>query len=499
MRPASNRTWLVLLLIATAALLSTELWLPLSNDNEIYQSMANELFRFHRLPYVGTWDQNFPAIVGIHWLSIALFGNSAFGFHLFDVCLHVLLSAILFALFQRWFSRPISFTGVLFYQARYLFTQSVIGQRDCLAVFFLAIGCWLLFSTKSRRWSAWAPFLVGVSFAIVLLFRITYAPLAVVPILYLWYSSDRLRQIFTYAIGYCLPLLALLLIYLQHPGALRETYLSTITFNLKLYGAAPAPLSLFILRTKPPIVIPMLVGLMLVIFRGSSSRPNVRNVWQEVRRPSKPEQLVVISVAIVSLVSIIIMRKFFSYHYEPLMAIESPFAGLAIIAAYTATRNQVLRIAIIILLAGYASYEVLKLEFTPNGVSRESETAAAYINGQTNGVDRVEVADFSAALRWRIHAEPASRFTTSHALFATTQAATHPPFQRQWQLEYIDSLRFNRPRFLALSSETADIFPWARQGPSTLVHELPGFDSLVFVHYEYDTTIANYQIFRWKG
>ncbi|HEY3874429.1 MAG TPA: hypothetical protein VGM92_03055, partial [Candidatus Kapabacteria bacterium] len=83
-------------------LLSTHLALPLSGDNEIYQSMASDLFRFHALPYLGSWDQNFPGIVYMHWVSIVLFGNSAFGFQCLDLLVHVAMSVLLYRILRRW-------------------------------------------------------------------------------------------------------------------------------------------------------------------------------------------------------------------------------------------------------------------------------------------------------------------------------------------------------------------------------------------------------------
>jgi hypothetical protein len=500
MRPVSDRVWLGAVLCVSAAFLSIELWLPLSNDNEIYQSMANELYRFHRWPYIGTWDMNFPGIVFMHWTSIVLFGNSPFGFHLFDACLHVVLASVLFTLFRRWLDARVAFTSVLFYQAHYLFTQSVIGQRDSFAVFFLAVGCLLLFSTRDElyRHRRLIAFATGLAFGMVCLFRVTYLLLVPIPLLFYWQNAGLRRQIAPYILGVCLILGAAVCSYLLQRGALMEAYRSTILFNLELYGAASASMWLFFLRTKPSIVLPIVLGVAFIIFRGRRLFSPFQKIWSAVRVPSKQEGQVIIAIAAVAFLSLFVMRKFFSYHYEILILIGSAFAGIAISACVTASERRVIRISMLLLLAGYLALEVSKLDFTENKISRGAAKAADYLDSHTGRSDRIEVADFSAALRWRVRVEPGTRFTTSHALFAATRDARHPAFQLEWQKEYVDTLRSLLPQYYVVSLENADIFPWAQEAPASLIHTIPNFDRLIFSSFTYDTTIEQYQIYKRK-
>src|ERR1019366_2530731 len=60
----------------SAFIMSGHLLLPLGTDNSVYQSMALAFVRFGRLPYLGSWDENFPGIIPIHAVAIVLFGNS---------------------------------------------------------------------------------------------------------------------------------------------------------------------------------------------------------------------------------------------------------------------------------------------------------------------------------------------------------------------------------------------------------------------------------------
>src|SRR5687768_4732197 len=67
-------------LLIALPLFVPSLFVPMSSDNSIYQSMAYDLLQFGRMPYLGSWDQNFPGIVAIHAVVLAIFGGSDLAF-----------------------------------------------------------------------------------------------------------------------------------------------------------------------------------------------------------------------------------------------------------------------------------------------------------------------------------------------------------------------------------------------------------------------------------
>src|ERR1051326_7795739 len=125
-----ERKYFVIALFGSVVLLSIELLYPLNFDNMIFQSMASELFRFHRYPYVGTWAHDMPGLVFLHWIGIVIFGDTAIGFRAFDAIVHIALSGLLFVLVRRWLSPLLAAVTVLFYNYHYISASSVVVQRD---------------------------------------------------------------------------------------------------------------------------------------------------------------------------------------------------------------------------------------------------------------------------------------------------------------------------------------------------------------------------------
>src|SRR6185312_7701875 len=74
--------YFVATVVAAIFLLPIHLFVPLNSDNDLYQAMAVALVKGKGLPYIGSWDVNFPGIVYIHALGIALFGNTDVGFRI---------------------------------------------------------------------------------------------------------------------------------------------------------------------------------------------------------------------------------------------------------------------------------------------------------------------------------------------------------------------------------------------------------------------------------
>src|SRR5438477_10582183 len=129
-----DRKYLFAALVGSLALLLCELLFPLSIDNEIFQSMAMDLFRYHQLPYVGTWAHDLPGTVYVHWFSILLFGGSAVGFRAFDVLMHLAMSWMLFVLLRNWLMARTTLIAVLFFNLHYISNFWLAGQRDEFAV-----------------------------------------------------------------------------------------------------------------------------------------------------------------------------------------------------------------------------------------------------------------------------------------------------------------------------------------------------------------------------
>src|ERR1017187_1840168 len=95
-------------IIGAAIILLVTLLLPLGFDNDLYESMGWTLYAYHGLPYIASWDHNFPGIVFVHWTSIALFGASDFGFRLFDYLVHIAMAGFFYRVLRNWLAPKVS-------------------------------------------------------------------------------------------------------------------------------------------------------------------------------------------------------------------------------------------------------------------------------------------------------------------------------------------------------------------------------------------------------
>src|SRR5437867_1551207 len=81
---------------------------PLHVDNDVMQAMAVELARYGGLPYLNSWDTNFPATVYIHVASIVAFGNNILGFRTMELLYEVLTLVSLYRVSRLWLSERTS-------------------------------------------------------------------------------------------------------------------------------------------------------------------------------------------------------------------------------------------------------------------------------------------------------------------------------------------------------------------------------------------------------
>src|SRR6185312_3194018 len=148
---SSDISWQQLLLVlgSSAILLLVHLLIPMSPDNDTYQAMGWELLKHGRLPYIGSWDQNFPGIVYLHAFGIALFGNSDLGFRILDCLAFLSCIAALTIIVSRWMSFCACFISATLFTLYYLSTGFWgAGQRDQFAIMFILWSVYFLYKAK---------------------------------------------------------------------------------------------------------------------------------------------------------------------------------------------------------------------------------------------------------------------------------------------------------------------------------------------------------------
>jgi len=527
--PKARKTYRTLTIASSLALLSFTLFLPLSWDNEIYQSMALELLRLHRLPYLGTWDQNFPGIVIVHAISILLFGNSAIGFRMFDLLVHLAMSWMLFHILLRWLTPRTAWLATVIYNIRYISGESwFAGQRDCFAMFFVLLAVVALFqidraqpSTTQRR--TIFAFVAGASLAMTAMIRPTYLPFVFIGALWLILAPSVFKKqyLFGYAAGAAVFFITLFLPYVLHEGGLREFYLATIRFNLEIYGKIhQAPLKIFhTLRSQKFYICFGLLG----IFAAWLGQKRERWSKGVVHAASRRDLVLIAGIGITGMVSLIVMGKYMLYHFEPVMLVLIPFSAVGVESVAGLFPSPVYRYGVATALvlfvtfriapfSPYRSFLIDLFDGKPNPIDRaQDETIvepgfrisvekaiAKYIDRTAPSHASIEAATLTAGIRWRTGRPCMSRFTTFYSLSMSAPDGSQPDFQKNWRKEYVDSLRSIRPYYLVLGNGPRELLDFVHQAPSQSIHEFEGFDSLVMPFYRFDTTIGGYTIWKRK-
>ncbi len=129
---------LVIVLIVS---LSRSLFYPIGYDQALYQYIADRVIAGQRM-YADVWDQNWPGIVGIHWISTKLVGRTPLDLRLFDAGWQVLtllaIASLGYRSEKRW---SVGWLAALLYALAYYGTGFIhTAQREGFAVLPLVLG-----------------------------------------------------------------------------------------------------------------------------------------------------------------------------------------------------------------------------------------------------------------------------------------------------------------------------------------------------------------------
>lgn len=87
----------IVLFLICVLILPAILLYPFNGDNDIWQWIASEFVRYGWLPYVRSWDNDFPGVTIVHATAIAVFGNSMLAFRVVE---YVVISLTVIALYR---------------------------------------------------------------------------------------------------------------------------------------------------------------------------------------------------------------------------------------------------------------------------------------------------------------------------------------------------------------------------------------------------------------
>ena len=494
----------VVAIIGAAIILLVTLLLPLGFDNDLYESMGWTLYAYHGLPYIASWDHNFPGIVFVHWTSIALFGASDFGFRLFDYLVHIAMAGFFYRVLRNWLAPKVSVLAVLIFVLYYASGQwGLAGQRDTYAAFLLLGAVFAFVKLRNGKklvklLATTAGFLCGATF----LMRPTYVFFAIAFLILLFGLPNKLKTISFYLAGCILPIIAFLLPYVFIPDGLSRVYNTLIRFNLDVYSSVHVPINLWS-RGRVPIFLSAAVGLFLA-FR------------HKLAETGRQDQTMFLLLAACALLSPIMMGKYFTYHFEPFMLLVIPFAalGLSCLTELIPIRwiaNGCIVLAIALFFYTYYPRHLIKyyfdaqrsggsaLEATYEQVLSDSLYGIAAQNQVVQYVDRVsapqdpiEYVSIFPGLRWRLQRPSATHFTSVVPLAAYSK--TVPSYGAAWRREFLQSLEQVSPHIIVVSRSN-QWWPFVGKTNDSAIACISGFDSLLSANYTLDTMIRGYSLY----
>ena len=291
--------------------------------------MALDLYRYGKVPYIGTWDQNFPGIIYIHYLAILIFGTSDLSIRCFDTIVQLVFAGFLYRFWLRWLRPNTAALTAILYIAYYVSGGGLLlAERDVYAGMVIFVSIWLILLAPQGRspfvWYAMAGLVGGLS---TLLRPTGIIPIAIITASLLfssdgkWEWSRWLRAVIYLSVSF-IPICIVLLYYSSIPGGLEAFYLATIRWNLDLYaGVDNGFVALGLQFVRRALLVP--IAIYAIIKRHGLAKffSNTVSRW---------ELVLYICLSLTTLATALVMRKYFDYHFAPFYMLLMPLAALGI-------------------------------------------------------------------------------------------------------------------------------------------------------------------------
>ncbi|MFI5201531.1 MAG: ArnT family glycosyltransferase, partial [Candidatus Kapaibacterium sp.] len=507
--------WVV---IAVSSLVLSLLFIePFSFDNAIYTSIASDLLRQGRILYLGSFDHNFPGIILVHVLAIALFGPSDLGLRLFDFCVQLGFVIFFYKLLSRYLPNRTAALAAILYIFYYVGGGiNMYAQRD-IYITMCVVAALALLLPESVRESNWRIAASGVWFGIAVLLRPTSLLFVACAGFYLLlgdkarFESRRIPDVLILFVTALLPISVVLLYYAWVPGGLDAFYTCTIRYNLEIYSRMPTMVS-FWREFARTAFLPAFAALGLFGNRGrrQPDRPGKRLL-------SRKGFVFSATLLLSAFLILLLMQKNFRYHFAPVMIGFIPLAAAGIEQMTSRIHGASLRSVVVLALlllctfAGYriqgpigfisslwngtdpfkAVYEVRNDD--PQFGAVPEYALRAFLNRPENQHGSIEICSYDPRMRAHLPRTFAGAFVSFQELAPLVTASpdssvSFTGFQLRWRRKYMQSLETLRPRWIVIArAMTFWAHPVLYPG---VLHTMPGFDSLLDTRYDLDTTIG---------
>lgn len=473
--------------------------------------MAWQLVEKGKLPYVDTWDQNFPGIVYLHSLSIVLFGNANGGFRALDILLQLVIAVMLHRAASRYFNAEAATFATLFFIGFYVISSSkMLGQRDVYAGAALFASIYCAFRARALPDRDLLSAASGLLLGVAIIIRPTYALCAVIVAVLLWQRKDRLRSIAIAAVTAIMITVIGLAPYLFNAQNFEDFYAATIRFNTEVYGATSQRLPFSQVYLYPLELFSTLLIIGLAFFVVSRKRSAVL--------PSDRAQFAVwcFGIAVLMKIMVYVMGKYRIYHYAPVYLFLAPLVGEVL---YEATRHLGKRssaaftIGFATLLVVFAALRspVPIIAATPGSWSDRMEEVARryavnwysyadakalydYIARNTTAQDEIEMSSMDNEIVWTCERSQCTRFTLVHPLGMMNNGA-YSADQIRWRQEFVDEVATRKPKLVMISSQPKSFMTFLDRSPEDILMSIPGLPELLSSQFRLDTAIGPWKVY----
>jgi Dolichyl-phosphate-mannose-protein mannosyltransferase len=451
----SFSTGIVITLLICAAIFSCTLTYPFNNDNALYAYMADLALKGH-LPYLGSWDQNFPGIILVHAAQIIVSGHSQLAFHSLDILIQLIGSFFLIKIGERLYNMRAGMLAAIL-AALYYVQQGLwmAGERDTYVSIMLLTAFYFALGRKK-------PFFVGFLCASAFLFRPTYAPYALIFLIWYLIQKNERRKVLPFISGSAIPTVLTVTVY-GLLGGLKDFWDATILFNFKIYGGAGVSFNLW-----EPVRfywISIIAVAIAIFYLWKNERPALY-LWS--------------ALFAASVLSLLLLYRHSVYHYHPAMTLFIILSAIGwiriadLLHLRWSGRLRVDLAALVVLfyifqtLRGNTIYHVLSdiadgrihsLEESYNRYepslefgTRVQTEVGDYLIRHTHPNDTVQMFGPYSYPQYRAGLLTASRFQTLHAITMRGGSPTMrgagdslQPFQQAWRVEYMKDMRQTKP------------------------------------------------------
>ena len=492
---------------------------PLGADNAVLHSMALDFVERSKVPYIGSWDNNFPGIMLLHVLGIMMFGPSGLAFRIFDALIQLAFVGFFYRFLSRWLSTRTAAIAAILYSFYYVAGNTYLfGQQDGYGIMFVLAGTAFVIYGEDRTEFSWISIIFGALVTgLSILMRPTFLLYPAIVSMYLLLDVNgkiQLRRFLRGALFFALSLLPigiLLLCYGMIPNGLTDFYNSTIRFNLDVYTKLAGG-SFWIEIARTGLLVPFAVYAIVQIYRSRIQTPiSIRH------------KRLYFALLFAGLFTVVLMGKFWRYQFAPFFIILIPLSAIGIeyiTRRFASPLRKYYATVIALLLCSFVQYNPMApLAFSLGLLThhdpfesaafarridsltgaKPERAALEYLNRPENRNATIEICGFDPYLRLDLNRPVAGPYVTFHALAFRTDATNsgfphYTEYQRTWQKSYVELLKQAKPKFIVLGRHQS--FWYIHDVYDDCLRYLPGFDSTIMVNYRLDTTFGGFQIFR---